>query len=114
MPQELSRKAFKRNLNTYSHKHKRLPPELQQPLVVAICGTTWLNHTFDKVINLCKKDAFKLMLGASTPMTPILFDYGIDVISGSKVMRPDVALECISQGATFKQIDGIKQLSMKR
>lgn len=63
--------------------------------VVTIKGTTWVNHTFDKGMNLCKKDAFKLMLGASTPITPILFDYGIDVISGGKVSHPDIALECI-------------------
>jgi uncharacterized protein (DUF4213/DUF364 family) len=96
-----------------------LPEEEMQQLlprcdVMAISGTTLINHTFDKVMNLCKKDAFKLMLGASTPMTPILFDYGIDVISGCQVIRPEIAFKCISQGATFKQIDGIKLLSLRR
>lgn len=81
--------------------------------VVAISGTTLINHTFENVLESCRKDAFKVMLGASTPMTPILFDYGIDVVSGCRVSHPDVAFECVSHGATFKQIGGIKLLSMR-
>jgi len=81
--------------------------------VVAISGTTLINHTFESVLQSCRKDAFKVMLGASTPMLPILFDYGIDVLSGSKIIDPDLVFRCIAQGATFKQIGGIKLLSMR-
>ena len=82
--------------------------------VVAISGTTLINHTFETVIKLCREDALKVMLGASTPMIPVLFDYGIDVLSGCKVVDPESVLNSISQGATFKQINGIKLLSMRR
>lgn len=82
--------------------------------VVAISGTTLINHTFETVMKLCRKDAFKVMLGASTPMVPVLFDCGIDALSGCKVIDPDRTLSCISQGATFKQINGIKLITMKR
>jgi len=81
--------------------------------VVAISGTTLINHTFETVMKLCRKDAFKVMLGASTPMVPVLFDYGIDVLSGCKIIDPDVVFHCVSQGATFKQISGLKLLSMR-
>lgn len=81
--------------------------------VIAISGTTLINHTFESVLQSCRKDAFKVMLGASTPMIPLLFDYGIDVLSGSRVLDPDLVFRCVSQGATFKQIDGIKLLSMR-
>jgi uncharacterized protein (DUF4213/DUF364 family) len=47
------------------------------------------------------------MLGASTPMMPLLFDYGLDVLAGCKVIKSDSALTSIGQGATFKQITGI-------
>ena len=81
--------------------------------LVAISGTTFINHTFESVLESCRKDAFKVMLGASTPMIPLLFDYGIDVLSGSRTIDPDLVFRCISQGATFKQISGIKLLSMR-
>lgn len=81
--------------------------------VVAISGTTLINHTFKNVLQSCRQDAFKVMLGASTPMIPLLFDYGIDVLSGSRIIDPDLVFRCVSQGATFKQISGIKILSMR-
>ena len=96
-----------------------LPEEAMKQLlprcdVVAISGTTLVNHTFETVMKLCREDAFKLMLGASTPMVPVLFDYDIDALSGCKVVDADRVLGCISQGATFKQIDGIKLITMRR
>ena len=89
---------------------KRLLPGCD---VVAISGTTLINHTFESVLKSCRMDAFKVMLGASTPMLPLLFDYGIDVLSGCRVIDADLVFSCVSQGATFKQIGGIKLLSMK-
>jgi len=96
-----------------------LPEEEMQQLlprcdVVAILGTTLINHTFETVMKSCRKDAFKVMLGASTPLLPVLFDYGIDVLSGCKVVDAVRTVSCIAQGATFKQIDGIKLLSMSK
>lgn len=82
--------------------------------VVAISGTTLINHTLENILKFCRTDAFKVMLGASTPMLPLLFDYGLDVLSGSKIIDADAATTSISQGATFKQINGIKLLSMRK
>jgi len=81
--------------------------------VVAISATTLINHTFESILQSCRKDAFKVMLGASTPMIPLLFDYGIDVLSGIRIIDSDLVFSCVSQGATFKQISGIKLLSMR-
>lgn len=86
---------------------------LPQCDVVAISATTLINHTLENILEFSRKDAFKIMLGASTPMLPLLFDYGLDVLSGCKVVDADSALASIRQGATFKQINGIKLLSMK-
>jgi uncharacterized protein (DUF4213/DUF364 family) len=36
------------------------------------------------------------------------------MIAGSKVVDPQRAIHCISEGATFKQIKGIKHLIMKK
>lgn len=80
--------------------------------VVAISASTLINHTFENILSFCRPNAFKVMLGASTPMLPLLFDYSLDVLSGCKVLDPDSVLASIGQGATFKQIKGIKLLSM--
>jgi uncharacterized protein (DUF4213/DUF364 family) len=82
--------------------------------VLAITGTAFTNHTIDHLLKLRNPKAFVVVLGGTTPMVPILFDYGIHAISGTKVMNPLLALQCISQGANFRQIKGTKRLTMMR
>ena len=80
--------------------------------VLAITGTAFTNHTMDDLLKLRNPKAFVVVLGGTTPMAPILFDYGIHAISGTKVVDPLLALQCISQGASFRQIKGTKRLIM--
>lgn len=81
--------------------------------VVGITGTAFINHTLESLLQLCQ-GAFVMVLGPTTPLTPRLFDYGIDAISGSKVVDEKQVLRYVSQGATFRQLHrhGIKLLTL--
>jgi uncharacterized protein len=72
--------------------------------VVALTGTSLLNHTFDELMGMCRPGAFVVLLGPSVPMTPVLFDAGLDALSGTRVDDPELVLRSVSQGATFRQI----------
>jgi uncharacterized protein (DUF4213/DUF364 family) len=85
---------------------------IPQADVLAITGTAFTNHTMDDLLKLRNPKAFVVVLGGTTPMVPILFDYGIHAISGTKVVDPLLALKCISQGANFRQIKGTRRLIM--
>lgn len=82
--------------------------------VVGITGTAFTNRTIEHLLDLCRPDAFVVVLGDSAPLSPILFDYGINAVSGTKVVDPDLAIRCISQGANFRQIKGVLRLTMIR
>lgn len=82
--------------------------------VVGITGTSLINHTIDGLLDLCKADSWVMMIGSTTPLSPILFDYGIDMIAGSKVIDQQMAIRCISEGATFRQIEGVVHLVMEK
>jgi uncharacterized protein (DUF4213/DUF364 family) len=82
------------------------PHLLPQADVVAITGMTLLNGTFESLAALPRQDAFILLLGPSTPLTPLFFDYGIDAVSGTAVTDIPVVLDAVSQGANFRQISG--------
>jgi uncharacterized protein (DUF4213/DUF364 family) len=84
---------------------------LPQAHVVAITGTALTNHTLPGLLGLCAPSAFVLLLGDTVPLSPVLFDYGIDALSGTRVVDPDLALRCVSQGANFRQIKGIRKLT---
>lgn len=80
--------------------------------VVGITGTALTNHTIDRLLSLCNPNAYVVVLGDSTPLSPVLFEYGVDAISGTMVTDIDMALRCVSQGANFRQIKGIRLLTM--
>lgn len=77
---------------------------LPQADVVALTGTSLINHTFDELMAFCRPDTFILLLGPSAPLTPELFQTGVDAISGTRVHDSEAVLRSLSQGATFRQI----------
>ena len=76
--------------------------------VAAITGSSFINHTAEELLSYCPQ-AYTVMLGPSTPFSPILFDYGVDVICGARVEDPELALKFISQGASFRQVKGVNR-----
>jgi len=87
---------------------------IPQADVVAITGTALTNHTLDHLLELRNPGAFVILLGDTAPLSPVLFDYGVNALSGTKVVDSDLALRCVSQGANFRQIMGVKRLTMMR
>jgi len=87
---------------------------IPQADVIGITGTAFTNHTIEHLLKLCDPKAYVVMLGDTTPLTPMLFDYGIDAVSGTRVIDPELALNCVSQGATYRQIRGIRKLTMTK
>jgi uncharacterized protein (DUF4213/DUF364 family) len=75
--------------------------------IVVISGTTLINHTLEGILSLCNPKSVRMMLGPSTPVTPVLFDYGIDILSGSRVTDKETALKYISEGANFVRLKKI-------
>ncbi len=87
---------------------------LPQADVVGITGTAFTNQTIEHLLGLCKPRAYIVVLGGTTPLSPILFDYGVSAISGTHAIDPETVLRCVSQGATFRQIRGVRLLTMER
>ena len=87
---------------------------IPQADVVAITGSAFVNGTIQELLQMARRDSLVMVLGPSTPMSPVLFDYGVDVLSGVKVVDWAAALHSLSQGATFRQMEGVKLLTMTR
>jgi len=86
---------------------------LPQAEVVAITGTSFINHTVEKLLDL-SKSSFVVMLGPTTPLSPVLFDYGVDILAGVKVVDPEKTICSISQGAIFPQMEGVRLVTMAK
>lgn len=87
---------------------------IPQADVVAITGTALINGTMGNLLKLCRKDSLVMVLGPTTPLTPIWFDYGVDLVSGTRVIDPEQVMRFVSQGVVFKQLHGrgLKLLTM--
>ena len=87
---------------------------IPQADVVGITGTALTNHTMEHLLSLCRPEAYVVILGGTAPLSPVLFEYGVDAVSGTKVYEPEAVLLCVSQGATFRQIRGIRLLTIMK
>ena len=82
--------------------------------VVALTGSALINHTLDHLLDLCSPDALVMVLGPSTPLSPVLFDHGATIIAGSRVVDENAVMSCIGQGAIFRQVSGVRLLAFTR
>lgn len=87
---------------------------IPQADVIAITGTAFINHTMDDLISLCKPGAQVMVLGPSTPLSPVLFNHSITFLSGSQVIDEEAAIVTIQQGAAFPQVKGVRLVTMTR
>ena len=87
---------------------------IPQAEVVAITSSALINHTLDGLLALCRPEALVMMLGPSTPLSPVLFGHGVTILSGSRVVDEAAALRTIGQGATFQQVEGVRLLTFRR
>ena len=80
------------------------PNIIPQADVVAITATTLINKTFQGLIELCRSDARVVLIGPSTPLSPVLHKHGVSVLSGTIVTDPQFTLRGIAQGISFHQL----------
>lgn len=88
------------------------PQIIPQADVVAITSSTLVNHTLDELLRLARPEAKVMLLGPSTPLTPLLFDYGVDLLSGVEVVDIEATLTSVIQGVTFRRMEGIRRVTM--
>ncbi len=72
--------------------------------VAAITGMTVSNHTLEGLLRLCRPDAKVILLGPSTPLSPLFFEFGVDVLSGAVVSAIEPVLRTLTQGGNFHQL----------
>lgn len=82
--------------------------------VIAITGMTLINQTLEDLLKLCSPKSIVLVLGPSTPLSPVLFEYGVDLLSGSIVTRINPVLQTLMQGGNFRQVHraGVRLVTM--
>lgn len=112
-------KEIARNLSVIEQRPAQgeFPAEAAVDLIpnadsVAITGSALINHTLGALLALCRPGALVVVLGPSTPLSPVLINHGAKLISGTRVIDEAAVLRTVSQGATFQQVEGVRLLTM--
>ncbi len=82
--------------------------------LVAITGSALINHTLDGLLALCRPTSTVMVLGPSTPLSPVLFEHGAHILSGTRVANEADVLRTVGQGAAFRQVEGTRLLTLVR
>jgi uncharacterized protein (DUF4213/DUF364 family) len=90
------------------------PEIIPQADVLAITAMTLLNRTFADLMNLRRPDTPTLIVGPTTPLSPVMFEMGATILSGALVENPESVLRGVMQGANFHQLRplGVRLVSM--
>lgn len=90
------------------------PEIIPQADVVALTGSALINHTLDGLLALCSPEALVVILGPSTPLSPVLFEHGVDILAGSRIVDEPAVGRYVGQGASFTQIQGVRKITFSR
>ncbi len=63
-----------------------------------ITGMTFINKTLPRLLQLCGHNTRVSLVGPSVPLSPSVFNYGADELSGFCVTDPELARRLISDG----------------
>jgi hypothetical protein len=78
------------------------PDVLPASDLIVITGLAFVNRTLPHLLALCPPHADVILAGASVPLSPILFRYGVDMLCGSVVENIEPVLQAVARGEGFR------------
>jgi uncharacterized protein (DUF4213/DUF364 family) len=67
--------------------------------LVFITGLTLVNGTFPEVIRRTPNARYRVLMGPTVPLSPMLFDYGVHLVGSTVILDVDRAVDCCRWGA---------------
>lgn len=81
---------------------------------VFITGVTLINKTLPRLLQL-SRDAFVVMAGPTVPLTPVLFDYGVNMLAGLVVDDIAPVWQIVQEGGQHTFFDhGTRMVQIER
>jgi hypothetical protein len=83
--------------------------------VLGLTGTTLITRAMAAYLEKAPQ-AFTIVIGPTTPLSPVLFSRGADILAGCRVVSPGPVFEAIRQGMSFRDFKklGVRFLAWPR
>ena len=81
--------------------------------VAIITGSTIINKSLERLLDL-SENAYTIVMGPSTPLSPVLFQYGANLVAGVRVKDCEQVLKEIAEGRkVISDCPGIEQVVLE-
>jgi len=77
---------------------------------IVITASAFVNGTMEDLLKLTG-NAYVVLMGATTPMSKDLFQYGVNALCGVEITNPRQVAEGVKNGKSFKYMNGLKRLT---
>ncbi|WP_225071847.1 DUF364 domain-containing protein [Desulfuromonas sp. CSMB_57] len=115
---QAAKRAFLLEINPQAGELPSFAAEevVPQSDLLILTATSLINKTMERLLELARAaNATAIVLGPSTPMSDVLFDFGASVIAGIRVTDRVRLFRSLSQGVKFyNKIDGIEPVTRFR
>jgi uncharacterized protein (DUF4213/DUF364 family) len=87
---------------------------IPQSDLVLLTAATLITHSIEDYLAFYRPQALVMLSGPSTPLSPLLFEHHIDILSGVMVEDEKKVIQAVSQGANLRQMQGIKKITLAK
>ncbi|MDY6915575.1 MAG: DUF364 domain-containing protein [Candidatus Cloacimonadota bacterium] len=104
--------VFEKEPQKGDFSEKMIPEKLPHAEVVAITSTSFTNHTLEFILNYVASTSYVILLGPTTPLTPVLFNYHIDALCGVYFDEPLKIKRQIREATPYRKIKGKRYITL--
>jgi uncharacterized protein (DUF4213/DUF364 family) len=90
------------------------PEVIPRADLIAATGATFANGTLADLLALKRPGAVFLVLGPTIPLSPVLFDHGVDIVGGAWVEDPRRVERLLRHGGMPRRSSGMRSVVMAR
>lgn len=91
-----------------------LPERLPDADIVVMTSSTLLTHATETILSHARSDAYKMIVGPTALLHPIMWDYGFDAIGGSVISNAQATSQALREGANHRQLEDVLKIVMLR
>ena len=91
-----------------------IPARLGDAEIVMMTSSTLITHATEDILRHCAYGAYRLIVGPTVPVHPVLWDFGFDAVCCGRVTDPEQVLRATRQGANHRQLTGCIKLNYLR
>jgi len=88
---------------------------LKRCSVLGLTGTTLITRAMATYLEKAPQ-AYTIIIGPTTPLSPVLFSYGADVLAGCRIISPEPVFDGIRKGMSFRHFKklGVQLIAWSR